>query len=528
MSDKDRKAPAERILSAEDMVRLSRASLPAFSRWPLGLRDEYEPWECQKDWMRRAQEAYLAKLDPKTAGDARHLCLLAPSEHGKTTAMAVPFILWLLSRNRNLRILVAGSKEDLAANVGYGIDRHFANRSEALELFGLKAGWPWNNTEKFVQRDNDNIIHPSMLFVGPEVEMQGKRADVIVLTDLATFKNCRTAESRAKLLDFIDHTLMPRLEPWGFILAEGHHVNHEDLYTEFECREDEWRVLRYKAILEEPSEDNHGKAKILAPEQWTYKQLSRIRARRPAVFQLIYQNVPVETKGLVNREVLEKGLDRSRPLLHTMPQELRGAYKQIAMGVDPAFSISRWSAFSACLLWGVAENGHRDLLGGWRLRLLPHLLRSKIAATIKLWRPDVCFIEANAAQVFLVADVRALLGDLGRVVRPVYTGGNNPEDTVEQAVSDCVTTIETGNATFPYLGADAQELTEQLFTEILNFPSGRFTDVMMAWQIMERGLKKTGAEERRTVRFQGICRAVHAAAHPTLNHGRPWTYAPPL
>ena len=503
-----------RRLQPQDLVDLGRADLTAFTRWPLGMRGDYDLWWCQKDWQRRIQEAYFAKLkeaalplDHPDRGKARHLCILAPSEHGKTTAMSVPFALWLLARNRNLRIIIAGSKDDLAGNVGQGMDRHFANKSEELGQFGLLRGYPWNSLEKFVRRENDNLIHPSILCVGPETEFQGKRADVIIMTDIATFKNQRSPEARQKLSDWINQTLFPRLEPNGFVLAEGHHVHFEDFYTELE-EDADWKVEKFKAILSEPDDSTNGRASVLAPEQWTYKQLAAKREKKPALFQLMFQNLPVEIRGLVNREICERAFDRSRPLLYTLPKDVRDVYDKIEMGVDPAFSIKRWSAFSACWVRGVTKSGQKDMLSGWRLRLLPHQLRAKIIATIMTFRPDDVFIEANAAQIFLVEDVRKALGGLATVVKPVWTLGGTTDDTVEEAVSEQVTLIETGQQTFPYSGQPAQELTEQYMTELVNFPTGRFTDLMMAAQIMERGHKKIANMERRTIRFAGIARSV--------------------
>lgn len=525
----DMSRPANQVRSRTDMIQLGRMDLNAYTRWPLGMREDYELWNCQKEWQVHVQNSYLGRLEDPVNG--KHLCILAPSEHGKTTSIAIPFVLWALSRDRNLRILIAGSKDDLAANVGFGIDRHFANKGHLMADFGLKAAWPWNANEKFVERDNDNLIHPSILCVGPESEIQGKRADILIITDIATFKNSRTIESRQKLLDWIDHTLMPRLEPWGFALVEGHHVHHEDLYTELEQREEEWKVIKYKAILEEPSETNDGKARILAPEQWTYSQLQKIRARRPAIFQLIYQNIPVETRGLVNRDILERGLDRSRPLLYSITDEIRMAYDRIVIGVDPAFSIKRYAAYSCCLIFGITKDQSWDLLGGWRSRMLPHQLRSKIVQTILAWRPHDAFVEANASQILLVQDVRGMLGSYAGVVHPVYTLGSNPEDTVEEAVSSCVNLIETGHATFPYHGPEAQELTEQLFTEIVNFPSGRFTDTMMAFQIALRGLRKIDQQGRKTIRFTGIARSVAAGRWQSRSFGLTGartTWNPPL
>ncbi|HSG28834.1 MAG TPA: hypothetical protein VLA34_10165, partial [Candidatus Krumholzibacterium sp.] len=303
---------SKRVVSEDDLISVARSDLVSFSRWPLGYSDQYTLWKCQVEWQEKAQEAYEAKLKDPLNG--RHLCLLAPSEHGKTYGLDIPFILWALARNRNLRIGIVGSKDDLSANIGHGIDRIFKDKktAEPLEKFGLYPGYPWNAYEKFLQRDDSKLIHPSLFFVGPDNELQGVRFDIIFLSDFCTFKNQRTPEARAKLLDWLDHTLFPRLEPWGFVMAEGHHVDPDDIYTEFEERSDEWKVLKYRAILEEPSQENGGKGKILAPEQWTYKQLSRIRAKRPSTFQLIYQNVPVQRAGIVQRGILEAALDRGR------------------------------------------------------------------------------------------------------------------------------------------------------------------------------------------------------------------------
>jgi len=491
------------IANKQDLIQLGREDLVSFSRWPLGYQGPYKLWGCQREWQEIAQEAYLARL--RDTVDGRHLCLLAPSEHGKTYGLDIPFILWVLARNRNLRIGVVGSKEDLAANIGHGIDRLFKQHGDKLAEFGLIAGYPWNATDKFLQRDDDKLIHPSIKFIGPETEIQGLRFDLIFLTDFCTFKNQRTPESRAKLLDWLDHTLFPRLEPWGFIVGEGHHVDPDDIYTELEEREEEWKVIKYQSIVEEPSADNGNRGKVLAPEQWSYKQLARIRSRRPAVFQLIYQNIPIQRTGIVSRGIFEACFDRSRTLQLYSSPEVRAGYEKIVIGIDPAFTIKRHSSHSVCLVWGIRPNGEgKDLLGGWRLKLLPSALRAKIVATVMSWDPDEIYIEANAAQVFFVQEVRNRLGRFADRVKSVYTLANDPDTSVEQLMGECVAQAEAGLVTFPYLGQDAQSLTEQLVVEVVNFPNSKTKDTIMAWNIMENGLKNAKKLQRRTVQTPGF------------------------
>lgn len=499
---------AKQIASEDDVIALARADILTFSKYALGYSGDYSLWACQREWQALASASYLERLrDPQ---EGRHLCLLAPSEHGKTYGIDIPFILWVLGRNRNLRIGVVGSKDDLAQKIGQGIDRLFKTRGHILTKFGLEPGIPWNVDKKFLVRDDDKLLDPSIMFLGPESELQGVRFDIIFMTDIATFKNQRSEESRRKLREWIFNSLFPRLEPWGFVMAEGHHVDAQDIYNEFQEDEEAWKVVKYRAIIEEPCHENGNTAKLLAPEQWSYKQLARIRHRAPSTFQLIYQNNPIEKVGTISREVLERQLDRSRPLLNSPIPEMKLAYKEFHMGFDLAFSTNRWSKYSTCLVVGVTDSGQEDVLAGWRLRLLPDQLRAKIVGEILKWRPVLtkAHIEANAAQVYVVDDVRKALGaGLGSIVNPVYTESSDPETMPAAAVGAIVTAFQGGKATLPYGNNDAQVLSDQIINELVDYP-GKYTDLVMAWVVLSNGRKREIALENRQVKFQGISRAI--------------------
>lgn len=472
-------------LTLAELVFLGREDLVSFSRWPLGYTGNYALWACQQKWQELAQDCYLAKLaDPQ---NTRNLCVLAPSEHGKTYGLDIPFILWALARNRNLRIGIIGSKEELAANIGHGIDRMFKAHGAELARFGLIPDYPWNAYAKFLQRDDQKLIHPSLSFLGPESEMQGMRFDIIFLSDLPTFKNSTTVEMRKRLEDWYYTVLHPRLEPNGFIMAEGHHVDPEDLYaTVMEPEDSDFRTAKYKAIIEEPEYYNGNTAKLLAPERWTYRKLDMIRGLDVGTFNLIYQNMTVARQSFADRSALDRMLDRSRPLLNHCPDEVRLAYRQIVMSVDPAWTIGQNSAYSACLVYGIREDSGRELLGGWRLKLLPPQLKAKLVQTFLAFMPDVCFMEANAAQVFLLGEVRQMLGVLATRVRPVYTLKES-QHSPETCVGLIVRKIEGGFYTLPYQGEPAVQLAEQFMSELLNFP-GKVKDVIMSAAILENGM----------------------------------------
>ena len=471
-----------------DLVHLGRADLVSYSRWPLLYRGAYSLWKWQALCQAEIQRAYEAKLADMAQP---HLALLAPSEHGKTYGIDIPFILWALGRNRNLRVGVCGSKDELAFNIGHGIDRLFKSRAAEFERFGLVPGYPWNAESKFLERDDDKLIHPSLMFFGPGNELQGIRFDIIVMSDVFTMKNQKTPESRLSLLHWMDETLFPRLEPWGFVLAEGHHVHEEDAYTVLKERTDEWKVSYQfgKSIIEHPTEENGRKAKVLAPEQWPYEKLMRIRARNPAIFELIYQNNPISREGYATREMVERCLDRSRRLFSVCDPDIKSAYKSVYGTLDPAFTANRRSAYSVFYVVGVTEDGRRDILAGWRRKLLPPQLKSLTVQTILDWDLDAFFVEANAAQVFLVHDVRAMLGNKAGLVKPVFTLNNNPDESVEAYVGRIVRMMEAGLYTIPYGDPLAREFADQLLTEIINFGTMRLKDCLLSLQIFERGLE---------------------------------------
>lgn len=507
----------ERIESDEDLVALGRADLVSFSRWPLGYKNAYTLAAHQVEWQEKTQAAYLNNLRLWKEGseENQYLGILAPSEHGKTYGMVIPFIIWCHARNRNIRIGICGSKDDLAASIGYGIDRLYKAHGEDLAKFGIVPDYPWNAEDKYLQRDDDRLIHPSMKFFGPGNELQGVRFDIIVFTDVFTMKNNKTVEGRAGLIDWIDETALPRLEPWGFALMEGHHVGEDDCYCQLMDSEGEWKFVKYSSIVEDPKPENNWTGKTLWPERWPYKKLNRIRQRRPSVFELIYQNNPIARAGFTTRENLDRCLDRGRALLNHGYPDLRSAYKKIYLSLDPAFSIKRGSAHSVCLIWGILEDedhevSHRDLLGGWRLKLLPPQLKSKVVATILAWDLDAAFIEANAAQIFAVDEIRKKLGKKAGLVKSVYTLSNNIEESVEAYVGEAVNLIEMGAVTLPYSDAEGRRLSDQILTELINFGQIRTKDALMSWQILERGMDKSKHEERKTTKFAGIAGARRA------------------
>ncbi len=518
-----------RIQTKEDVIALARADMPFFSEYALGYAGNYQLWKPQVEWQERAQASYLAKLRDPVNG--RNLCILAPSEHGKTYGINVPMILWALSDDRrrfmppehrgpsggrNLRIGICGSQEESAEAIGMVIDRLFKTRGRRLAEFGLRPGWPWNARQKNLIRDDDKLLHPSIFCFGPKTDVQGKRFDLLLMADVFTIKNQKTYDSRKNFMEWLDEEVIDRLEDWGWILADGHHCNESDNYFKLEENEEEWEVIKYKAVIEDPQPANGMTAKVLVPHKWSYEKLAKKRAKRPGEFQTTMQNNPTAKSTTLQRSAFDQSLNPARSLMTNLSPVYHKAFKRIRMELDPAFTINRRSAFSACLIWGVTEEGRKSLLGGWKLKLLPVQLRSKICQTFFAFEPDALYIEANAAQIFLVQNVREKLGpQRSKRIYPVYTADrNDPEETIEHTVSLMVEDINNGMVDFPYMDQAAKELAEDLFSQIQRFPD-KPNDIVMAWHVGEQGDREDGKLHRRTIpMIQGLTRAVAVRRHP--------------
>ena len=496
---------ARSIKGIDDLVNLGLSDLIAFCRWPLGMK----LWQCQRNWNDWMQ-------DRLKHGTKQGILVLAPSNHGKSTSLVVPLMLWLQARHRvngewrpgEARIMVVGSKDDLAARHGFRLDGLFTRKADDLARFGLIKGPVWSAFQKMLVRDNDDLITPSYQFVGPGSEIQGERADYIIFTDLATFRNAESHDKRLKLEAYVEESVMNRLEPGGRYIAEGHMVDNQDIYHKW-LEDEDWDCRVWPAVLKEPSSSEP--AELLCPERWSWDKLHRIRVRAPKVFAHSMQNMDWTEAASISREAFEACLDRWRPMRYSpLTAEDRQAYAKVILTLDPAWSIKRWAKYSVIHVIGMpkttpGQSPRWEFLHTWRDRVRPDQLREKVKLMIRTWLPDRAYLEDNAAQVVFTSQVKADLGLLASRVVEVTTSGS--DGTLEETISTVYKMVEAGLARFPYGDRGSQEAAEQMLWEMMNYP-GRYTDTLMSWVV---GIKGEGAYSRPGVKVtqtQGMAQAV--------------------
>ena len=469
-------------------------------------------WKCQIEWV----DLFQAVID----GDHRGLQLLAPADHGKTSRLVIPAILWLLARDKSNRIAIIGNCDEYAEQIGRAVKTRIERQGILESEFGLRRGIKWADNEIHIDRPNWEEKDASLLCRGVGADVQSQRFDYIIGDDMATRKNSRTESQRAAIKTYFFTDLESRMDEKplankGKYLLTGHRVDANDIYADNMGREEEgWLYRCDKAILDETAQ------KVLAPEHHTYEKLCRKRAKDTAGFDLVFQQETAAIGKFLTRTMMEKVRRPDLHFINSMTPDKRAEFKVTWLTLDPAFSTSRWSFYSVLMLWGMRADGAKVLLWGMRDKLVPDALERIMDMKFRLYMPDYFCIEGNAAQVMLLAYMKRMHPDHQSKFKTVYT--TNQNGTLDD---DLVRMFEQYGGDkpkieLPYHGPTEQSFAQAMCEEFVSYPNGRTRDILMAQYIGEKGLGLIKQEERKGyILPRGIIGAVAHRGRRRFSYG---------
>lgn len=460
-------------------------------------------WKCQKKWVQTVQ----ACID----GDYRGLLLLAPADHGKTSRVVVPLILWLLARDRSCRIILVGNTDDYAAQIGRAVKSTIENNKDLREDFELRKGEKWADAEIIVDRpmvDGVPDEKPSLLCVGVGAEIQSQRADYLIADDMCTRRNSGTSGQRAAINTYWNTDLDSRLDstPQGIDptknkkLVFGHRVEAQDQYSTM-GDEEGWLYITDKAIIEEdpepkPRPGDWLDGRVLAPEWHTYEKLCRKRAKDLPGFMLLYQQVGIEAGILITRASMEACWRKDLSFHQHLTADDRALYKLIWLELDPAFTKNRWSSHAVMLLMGLTHSGKRRLLWAWREKVLPETLLAMMEIRFRIFSPDWFIIEGNQAQTLLLTHMRAKFPD--QRSKFVQFDTESKDNSLESNIGKLIELYHGPEPAMeiPYKGAVEQAFAHAQAEEFTGFPELSRRDCIMAQYIGEMALRLLKDETR--------------------------------
>lgn len=139
---------------------------------------------------------------------------------------------WLMRKvlgNPNLRVLYGSETYSKALWFIGSIKQRFEGSDKVKGLFGDQVSSQWS-AEKFTVKGRSVVLRePTFSAFGPDKAVTGGHYDIIVLDDLVSWNNIRTAESMQKVMDCFK-MVMPLLDPGGILLVIGTRYHEEDLY----------------------------------------------------------------------------------------------------------------------------------------------------------------------------------------------------------------------------------------------------------------------------------------------------------
>lgn len=466
-------------------------------------------WQCQKRWA----DEFQTVVD---SSDYDGLQRLAPADHGKTSRIVVPGILWLLARDKTNRIGLVGNTDDYAYQIGRAVKTRI-DRMPALEKeFGLRRGIKWADNEIHIERPNVLDKDPSLLCLGAGADVQSQRFDYLFTDDLATRRNSRTEQQREAIRTYFMTDLGSRLDKTMTkrkTFVYGHRVADGDLYVVNAGRK-RWLYGEDKAIV------NDSEKRILAPEGHTYEELSEMRSLDPTGFELMYQQQSAALGRFVTRTSMENARVKELKFIQTLTPAIRGEFKATWMAIDPAFSTNRWSSYMVMGLWGMRFNGQRVLLWATRDKVTPESLLTLMELKFRMLMPDKFFIEGNQGQILLIPHMRRRFPEHTSKFVPVFT--TNKDGRLEEEIARMFDLYngDKPKVEIPYAGVSEQAYAHAMLEEYCSYPDGRTRDMIMMQYIGEKGMGLLVEETRRGyVRRQGIIGAVAASYRKRVGFG---------
>lgn len=197
---------------------------------------------------------------------------------GKTTIVTVVGAIYLIVKNPNIRIIIASKSSGNAAAMMGEIQQRLT-RDSFVEVFGAHRGDKWNDEATLVCTRTQPRREPTISVAGIDSATTSKHADVILADDLVDQENSRTKYMRAKLRSWLYQTLMPCLEPEGFVAFLGTRYHPEDLYEYLKGAECKGRTLEIPALR---GSDNEGWTSAW-PQKFSVAKLLERRENTPAI-----------------------------------------------------------------------------------------------------------------------------------------------------------------------------------------------------------------------------------------------------
>lgn len=313
-----------------------------------------------------------------------------------TQLISIGYLIWLLGKNPRGRYAILAATSSQGERAILAIQEHITNNPVVAAVFpNLRRGPIWSSSQMTVLRPEHGIAGPSIQAFGVDQgSIQGRRLDGIIIDDILTETNTRTAHQRARIDRYVRSSAFSRLGEDGFAIFLANAWHPQDMAHELE--REGWVARRYPIVDEDtgqciwptkfpPSRLEEIKA-TLGPLEYARQMLCRPRDDSTSRFKRAW------IEGC-----LERGRGRMRRdfgiAVATKDTE---AYTGVDLGVGQSAQHDLTSIFTFLL----HPNEDRELVrleaGRWSG---PEIVRKVIETHTRF--QSMVFVEDNAAQDYI-------------------------------------------------------------------------------------------------------------------------------
>jgi predicted phage terminase large subunit-like protein len=407
-------------------------------------------------------ELMASHLEDCRSGKIRRLIVNLPPRSLKSHCVSIAFVAWLLGHNPSIQIIAASYGQDLA-------DKLARDTRTVMEAEWYRALFRTRPSARKAVNDYTTTAAGTRMATSVGAVLTGRGADVIIIDDPLKPDQALSEVGRKTVNEWYDNTLLSRLnnKSSGCIIIVMQRLHQDDLVGHV-LAQDDWTVLSFPAIAEEPErvpfDTPYGPrlfvrqpGEALHPERESVHEYELMRRRIGLYnFSSQYQQRPIPVSGnLVKREWLR----------FYNPEQLPLRFLRTVQSWDTASKTSELNDYSVCTTWG-ADRENYYLIDVFRARLNYPDLRRAIIAQVGKFRPREIVIADRSSGTQLIQDLTNEL--------TLDVVGYKPPPGADKVMRlhACSDRFENGRVLLP---ANTPWLDEYV-TELVGFPGTRYDD----------------------------------------------------
>jgi hypothetical protein len=152
--------------------------------------------------------SYLTNLKD---GLINRLCVAMPPRHSKSSMITLAFPLWLLSKNKDLNILIVNNSAGLSEKFGIQLREYIKRIGPEFDLYLSEV--KHSSTYIMFTNSDGELQKGSIRLVGASGSITGQDADYIILDDIYSGFDDITPSLLAKKIDWFKTIIEQRIEP---------------------------------------------------------------------------------------------------------------------------------------------------------------------------------------------------------------------------------------------------------------------------------------------------------------------------